>query len=42
MKDRTCRVWDLLLNTCRAVGEGHADAIGTVGIASPKEYDALL
>ena len=32
-KDRTCRVWDLLNKRCSAVGEGHADAVGSVCVS---------
>ncbi len=32
-KDRTCRLWNILQNECKAIGEGHTDPVGAVCIS---------
>jgi len=38
-KDLTCRLWDLETRKCIAIGEGHTDAVGSIGISQkPSTY----
>lgn len=32
-KDRTCRLWDLSSQQCIAIGSGHTDSVGSIGIS---------
>jgi len=35
----TCRLWDLETRKCIAIGEGHTDAVGSIGISQkPSTY----
>lgn len=38
-KDRTCRLWNLEKNECRAIGEGHTDPVGAICMShNPTSY----